>query len=42
MLQHKHRLKKPKSWDKELEYKPEVLTRIEEVLNKIKQREEND
>jgi hypothetical protein len=39
MLQHKHQLKKPKSWDIELTYKPEVMVKIQEVLKNIVQRE---
>lgn len=39
MLQHKHQLKKPKSWDLELKYTPECITKIKQTLEKIKQRE---
>lgn len=39
MLQHKHILRKPAIWDKELVYKPEVIIKIKEVLEKITQRE---
>ena len=40
-LQHKHQLKKPKNWDKELEFDNNLIDAINELVNKIHKRETN-
>lgn len=39
MLQHKHRVQKPKAWDIELKYEHFLIDKIKEVRLKIEQRE---
>lgn len=39
MLQHKHLLKKPRSWDKDLQYDETVIPEIKNTINKIVERE---
>jgi hypothetical protein len=41
-LQHKHQLKKPKNWDKELIFDKSVIEKIKETVEKIHNRETND
>ena len=40
-LQHKHQLKKPKNWDKELEFDNNLIDAINDLVNKIHKRETN-
>lgn len=42
MLQHKHKLKKPKEWDLQLQYDPDVIQSIRQTIEKISTRENNN
>ena len=41
-LQHKHQLKKPKNWDKELYFDIKLIDKIKKLVDKIHKRETND
>lgn len=41
-LQHKHQLKKPKNWDKELFFDVKLINNIKKLVDKIHKREKND
>ena len=41
-LQHKHQLKKPKNWDKELQFDINLIQEIKDLVDKIHNRETND
>lgn len=42
MLQHKHRLKKPKEWDLQLQYEQDVIQSIRQTVDKISKRENSN